>query len=271
MSLAIFFHKIARRFAFYVNLVVGKYETSYNLLRIVLNKRKNGQVAPQVRYVNFLAVSNPIYLQALRTAVISLIFFNPHVRPIFHLDSEMKVAIQKKRWFSFIKDRIELREVSSTDWRMTKLKIIADLSGTHDLFCDADIRFNDLIPSFEGIQVLVNEGPKLQDFPYKPILQSLFIRKICDPTELTFMLNTSIFSWGGIEITESEKFLLFEYFKFIDHELRDSAKRRVSEQVAISLLIQSSGYRWNAWKATDDMMDGKIVESTYTGNTGVTF
>ena len=246
----------------HINLVYFK------LILARINRRK---AEPRDLRIHFLIVEKEIYAKALRTAVVSLLHHNPNVHITFHLDGKIKEILNKKIWTRLIGKDFKYSNVEGSDWRLSKLFIIVGISGTRDIFCDADLRFHSPIPKLDGIQFFVNEGPKLKEYPYKDFHQTFCSKEQVSVANSAQMLNTSIFTWGGLEINAEERELLFRAFRFFDAALEKSGKSRLSEQIALSFLAQARNFHWTTWKESDYWMDGKFIDSTYTGNSGITF
>jgi hypothetical protein len=93
------------------------------------------------------------------------------------------------------------------------------------------------------------------------------------------MKNTSIFSFGGIELTNSEidqiRITMREYLEIVDSDvvgkLDKIAIQRVMEQYALSLCSETWSTKATFVKKSDRPLDGGIVESCYFGATGGTF
>jgi len=241
-----------------------------NILRITAilwsKKSKNSRlVASNFRY---LVINNFLYQQAFVTSYISLLRHADGLKVCAYVDEAISRSLKRESILLPIKKSLELIQITESDWRKAKLEIILDMGGTHDVFVDADTQFHEAPPQIHGVQVLVNEGNKLTSSPYRSVLQEILG---VQSKKVIYMLNTSIFSWGGILISDEDKNQIRRIFIALDSKLENIGKTRLAEQLALSAFVQLNELTFHAWKLTDGLMDGILVDSTYLGNTGRVF
>jgi hypothetical protein len=93
------------------------------------------------------------------------------------------------------------------------------------------------------------------------------------------MKNTSFFYWGNHNPKPEYKDLIHEMMEEISKVTMNpdnptefnSSTKRISEQIALSLLVESTAEEIEFLKQSDGYKDGSFVESSYFGATGSSF
>ena len=211
-----------------------------------------------------------------RTCVSSFLYFNPDYRVIIHCDAFVAPYAIREFEKSKFRDRIEIStdQTDATKWQELKLNLIVSLKETHDIFMDADLRWNGQLKQRRAITFLTCEYEMNQKSPARQIVKKLGIAN-----ENPKMYNVSLFSFGGVSLSKAQENELFSTYKGFDDLLHQSdiglldkqVFNRLSEQFTLSVHAPRWGAPIEALKSTDSPRDGGIVESTYFGVTGDTF
>jgi hypothetical protein len=226
---------------------------------------------------NLLVVKKPIYAQLARLCAESFLFYNPKCKVIINVDEATELAVTKAFRKVGIKRNIEIRNVGENEdsWQDIKLKVILDLRGSNDFFMDADLRWNGPLTQLNSLTFFVNEFELKDNPPYSRLLEFSGWQSNREFT----MKNTSFLFWGNYKPTESD-------FSFINQTMdkiqdfcdqgvisqEDAVSiKRISEQIALSALVDVRNLEVNFLKKVDGYRDGSFVESSYFGATGSAF
>jgi hypothetical protein len=239
-----------------------------------LKPTKDSEVALEA---HLLVVKDTNYASVAKVCVESFLYYHPQSLVVIHVDSftvdgvstELKKVISRGKVKTVLVDKEELT------WQELKLNLILELGNATRFFMDADLRWNGLIPSMSNITLFVDEFKFRDNLFYAPLCQSSYFQRYMDYT----MKNTSFFYWGNHKPKA-------HYYAFI-HEIMDevmkitgnpenpeefnSRTRRISEQIALSLLVESTRETVDFLKQSAVYKDGSFVESSYFGATGTTF
>jgi hypothetical protein len=140
---------------------------------------------------------------------------------------------------------------------------------------DADLKWNGPIPPIQNITLFVDEFKfKNNDF-YSPLFTNKFFERYIECS----MKNTSFFYWDDHDPKAEYKTLIHEIMGEISKSTANpdnstefnSSTRRISEQIALSLLVEATGEKVEFLKQSDGYKDGSFVESSYFGATGSFF
>lgn len=226
---------------------------------------------------NLLLVKQPIYAQLARVCVESFLYFNPKCKIVIHVDSVTESIVSRTLKKISVNKGIEIRNVGGEDksWQEIKLRIILEMKNPNEFFMDADLRWNGPIPQLIGTTFFVNEF-KLKDDPV--YLKLLEFSRWESEYEFT-MKNTSFIYWGDYKPAYGDKIFIDKAMKTVQEacikgiipQENQSAIMRISEQIALSILVDVKHLNVNFLKEIDGYRDGSFVESSYFGATGSSF
>lgn len=236
---------------------------------------KNANFDPMTAHL--LVVKNPMYAKLAQTCIESFLHFHPNAKVVVHCDqSTWRSTYWQLGFLRFKrKGRIYIeKSFENPEWQKSKLDLILSLQGTEDMFFDCDLRWNGTLSSKpnQALLYFVEEKP-IETYP--EIVSSL----PPDFSRFAFavMKNTSVFSWSGIEISETTR----KQFEDLWHNINDyfafSSKKqtsnhsRLSEQVALSILPNLLEIPYMFLKEDDGQFDGSVCESSYFGASGGRF
>ena len=140
---------------------------------------------------------------------------------------------------------------------------------------DADLKWNNPMPRIQNITLFVDEFKFNSNEFYSPLFKSDSFKRYFECS----MKNTSFFYWGEHNPKAEYKDLIHEIMGEISNVTANpdnptefnSSTRRISEQIALSLLVELTGEKINFLKQSDGYKDGSFVESSYFGATGSFF
>ena len=264
--------KIVKRF---LESVIVRVKRRFNSFRYLYFKpTTRSEVALEA---HLLVVKDTKYASVAKVCVESFLHYHPQSLVVIHVDSFTvdDVSRELNRVISRGKVKTVLVDKEELTWQDLKLNLILEIGNVTQFFMDADLRWNGLIPPISNITLFVDEF-KFRDDPfYAPLFQSGYFRKYINYT----MKNTSFFYWG---YHKPEK----QYDAFI-REIMDevmkitgnpdnpgefnSRTRRISEQIALSILVESTRETVDFLKQSAVYKDGSFVESSYFGATGTSF
>ena len=235
-------------------------------------------LASNVTYeANLLVVKKDIYAPIAKVCVESFLYYNPKSSVTIHVDNVTKEAVCRKLRRLIKRGRVvvKLTEHQEQSWQDSKLDLILSISDQKKFFMDADLKWNGPIPQISEITLFVDEFK----FRENPFYARLFEGAWFSEYSETSMKNTSFFYWGGYTPTPQDK---SEIERIMDNiiDLTSDIKHdpdfnqstlRISEQIALSLLVEKTGKRVEFLKKSDGFKDGSFVESSYFGATGASF
>jgi hypothetical protein len=226
---------------------------------------------------HLLLVKNEIYAQIAKVCVESFLFYNPNSKVVIHVDNETNAATQRALKKSISKKKVSILQIESetAPWQDSKLNLILSLGNPQKFFMDADLKWNGPIGSLNGITLFVNEFAFEENTFYEPITRSNWYSEFSNST----MKNTSFFYWGNYEPSVDDKKQiesLMNKIKLITNDYANSSDfnfstKRISEQIALSLLVEKLNRTVYFLKDADGFKDGSFVESSYFGATGASF
>jgi hypothetical protein len=232
--------------------------------------------------IHLLVVKQEKYVPISRICVISFLYFHPNSEVFLHADRHTLPLLKKwklrKKHANSIKF-IEIMDSENKTWQDLKLQLIYQLSGTSDIFIDADLKWNGPLEEFmlkDRYVYFFVEEYKLTENP--TFMKMLSQQEFSDYRDSS-MWNTSFVCLSGFTIrTEQieEVNLLQEQIlsysrKFIENKTEVNSVIRISEQLAISLAASKWEKKIKALKAKDGYKDGSFLESSYFGATGTHF
>ena len=234
------------------------------------------KIKTKSRIAHILVTKKIEYADLARVCVESFLSHNPEFEVIIHTDKESLQRLQNK--FRITKHLTRLRVVcdqsESESWQEQKLNLILELSGSSDVFMDADLRWNGQLPKIDTITFFVREFEMKEKSPFREILRTPEFNKYPD----TFMKNLSFFSFSGTKspIASSATKALWNSYKDLCRSgivgADDIEKiERVSEQFIMSLVMCNNKTTVSYLKSSDSIKDGDFVESCYYGATGGIF
>lgn len=226
---------------------------------------------------NLLVVKKPIYAELAKLCAESFLFFNPKCKIIINVDSATEKAVSKAFRSLAKKRNVEIKKIGrdKDSWQDIKLGVILESREENEFFMDADLRWNGPIPHLAGVTFFVNEF-KLKTKPtYSKLVESSGWLSNEDFT----MKNTSFLYWGDYKPADSDKAFISQAMNKIQELCNtgvippeDAASiGRISEQIALSVLVDVRNLQVNFLKAIDGYRDGSFVESSYFGATGSAF
>jgi hypothetical protein len=227
---------------------------------------------------HLLVVKNSQYSSLARVCIESFIFYHPNAVITVHCDSETYSDTKRALNGRFRKNLVQVvldQLANAATWQEQKVQLITSLNGTHDVFMDADLRWNGVIPQRKGITFFVDEFSLKEKSPYRELLSNHEFSNILNPR----MRNTSFFSFAGVRVEEVFLNSIMELQTMIENmaksdiigELDRESVLRISEQLALSLAVESWKEEIFLLKSSDGHMDGQFVESSYYGATGISF
>lgn len=226
---------------------------------------------------NLLVVKKDIYAPIAKVCVESFLHYNPKSTVTVHVDDVTKDAVCRKlkRLMKRGLVEVKLSEHQEQSWQDSKLELILSLSDPKKFFMDADLKWNGPIPRISEVTLFVDEFKFLENPFYAPLLESAWFSEFSE----TSMKNTSFFYWGSYTPTpqdraEIERIMsnIIELTSDIKHGADfNQSTHRISEQIALSLLVEKIGKRVGFLKESDGFKDGSFVESSYFGATGASF
>ena len=227
---------------------------------------------------HILVIINDDYARIAKICVESFLHFNPNCKVILHCDSATLPNTQKLFQKSIKRRNIEFRLIDQPAlqlWQVTKLNLILSMNGTSDIFMDADLRWNGPLPAVECFTYFVREFEMKDKSPFRELLSVGFKEDFPD----TYMKNVSFISFANdhlpIEALNLAGFYSQKYLKLVNSnlvgELDKASVSRMVEQVVLSLLVPKYLKHIAYLKTSDQIMDGRFVESSYFGATGARF
>ena len=232
------------------------------------------EVYPPQHTVHILIVGSKDYVLLAETCIWSFLRYHPSTQFRLHVGEDL-IPYVKRRLKSLVSINVaEIIQVESAlkDWQALKLQIILNMSGSTDLFMDADLRWNDKLPVLSKVTAYLIEFEMIEPFLPSQICE-LFQRRY--PGK---MVNLSFFTFSGISISEKAQNKIIALQKQISllsfHEelsVQEREKCRMSEQIALSVGLNLQSLKINSLKLFDSRNDGQFVESCYFGATGLTF
>jgi uncharacterized protein involved in tolerance to divalent cations len=140
---------------------------------------------------------------------------------------------------------------------------------------DADLRWNGILKEMREITFFVKEF----DFNSQPKYQTFLGHVFTDRCPLGSMKNTSFFTWNGKNITDEKITQIFQAYRkllkgsevFMTEPEDQNGMKRISEQLALSIVSEWWGHQIDYLKEIDGFRDGEFVESSYFGATGSEF
>lgn len=226
---------------------------------------------------NLLVVKRPIYAQLAKICAESFLFYNPKCSVVINVDSSTETAVFEAFRKVSKRRKIEIRNIGKHEdsWQKIKLSVIFNMQNTNEFFMDADLRWNGPMPTLKGITFFVNEF-NLEDNP--------IYWKLCEFSgwksnkEFT-MKNTSFLFWGDYKPIDTDLLFINQAMDKIQQLCNlgtippeDSVSiNRISEQIALSVLVDVKNQQVNFLKLVDGYRDGSFVESSYFGATGSAF
>jgi hypothetical protein len=239
-----------------------------------LPKSKAGQ---REYLANLLVVKKPVYAGIAKICVESFVHFNPSCNVIVHVDSNTHKEVSRKlrKLIKRGKVSLHLLEDQDSSWQELKLNLALNMKNINEFFMDADLRWNGQIPNLDNPKFFVEEFLFQNREPYLSLTNS----KNWEFGQNLSMKNTSFIYWGlshpDVEyqrIVERIMVILQQYCSEASMELIEKESfMRISEQVALSVLVDYLKIPITFLKEVDGYRDGSFVESSYFGATGSVF
>ena len=226
---------------------------------------------------HLLIAKNPVYARIALICILSFLHFNERAKIVLHCDNstqnEMEKLVKNRRRRAQIKIIDDLDPEAT--WQISKLKLILSLSGTNNIFMDADLRWNGVLKPPKGLSFFVPEFQLSKKSPFRQLLENIPFP--VSPKSL--MKNTSFVGFSGLVLTEhaiSDVLRLYDGFNQILEisnlgEMDIQLLTRLSEQIILIVLADGWATEIYYLKQTDSHKDGQFVESSYFGATGAVF
>jgi len=225
--------------------------------------------------IHLLVVKNPSYSHVAQVCIESWFHFHPNTKVFVHADSLTEKSLRKslKRVAKRRSLEILIDQDLSLTWQEQKVNLIVQLSGTKDIFIDADLKWNGPMPIKKGVCFFVEEFT----FDSNPLYNYIFSKMNLDSQMKNSMKNTSFFTWGGEHINAGMSEELTEFMSRFHmqitslglSEIQNQEVSRIVEQLGLSLMFDREDCDF--LKAKDTQFDGSFVESSYFGATGTRF
>ena len=226
---------------------------------------------------HLLVVKKSIYASVAKVCVESFLHYHPRSQVVIHADSSTvdEVSRELRKVISRGKLKVLLVDHEELSWQDLKLNLILELGSPLRFFMDADLRWNGPMPPISNITLFVNEFKFRDDSFYEPLFKYGYFQKYIDYT----MKNTSFFYWGNHKPKKNYNAFIHEMMDEVlkitgnpdNPEEFNSRTRRISEQIALSLLVESTREKVDFLKKSAVYKDGSFVESSYFGATGSSF
>lgn len=226
---------------------------------------------------HLLVVKKNIYAPIAKICIESFLHFHPRSWVVVHVDSITADDVSKKLKRAIARGKVKILRIDNENlpWQELKLGLILALGDEQKFFMDADLKWNGPMPSISNITLFVNEFKFRHNPFYSPLFDNKYFERYFDFS----MKNTSFFYWGNHTPKKNYEFLIHEIMNEVltatdnssNSEEFNSSTRRISEQIALSLLVESTGEEVDFLKQSDGFKDGSFVESSYFGATGSSF
>ena len=226
---------------------------------------------------HLLAVKNPDYLRIGKIAVASFLFHNPGSKVVIHCDKITKMGAENVFKYFIKKGLVDLSKVSSdTDpWQIQKMQLFKQICNLElNFYMDCDVRWNGTLELPDISTCYVREFKLKDKSPFRELISTL---QVVEP-EVEMLNSTFIYLFPGhFEVSEFNQ--IFSIYEDILHKCRSGhiadldieQIERLSEQLAFSIFMANSGRDFSALKSQDGHMDGRFLESSYFGATGIEF
>jgi len=226
---------------------------------------------------NLLVVKKPVYAGIAKICVESFLHFNPSCQVVIHVDSNTDKEVTKKlrKLIKSGKVSVHLLENQDSSWQELKLNLALSMKNISEFFMDADLRWNGPIPNLDFPKFFVEEFSFEDREPYLSLINS----KDWEFGKNLSMKNTSFIYWGlshpGAEYKQIVNRIMIFLEQYCSESSMDLIEResliRISEQVALSVLVDYLKIPITFLKEVDGYRDGSFVESSYFGATGSAF
>lgn len=264
--------KKIKRFMKWALIYTKRRVNSVRYLYLMPNKKSEVSLE-----AHLLVVKKSIYAPIAKVCIESFLYFHPNSSAVIHVDSVTLSEVSKslRKVISCGRVKIVLVENEALSWQELKLNLILGLGNSRKVFMDADLKWNSPIPPIQNITLFVEEFRfKDNDF-YSPLFRNDFFQRFIDCS----MKNTSFFYWGNHNPKAEYTSLIREIMEEIKKTAEDpnnssefnSGISRISEQIVLSFLVESTGDIIEFLKDSDGYKDGSFVESSYFGATGSSF
>ena len=256
-----------------LRITLGGFSTYFIRLRWLYLQNKSNTNSPL--RVHLLVVKKPSYSRIAQVCVESFLYYHPHSQIVIHADSITEKSLKKVMRAVGKRNDLEIliEQDEAQTWQEQKIEIIMKLSGTHDIFIDADLKWNGSMPRKSGVCFFVEEFIFKNNALYDELFRNMDLLTQVDNS----MKNTSYFSWGGEWLNPSKRLKLLEFIggfqKQVDAIGLPTMKRdeilRIVEQLGLSIMFERR--ECSFLKEKDTQFDGSFVESSYYGATGTKF
>ena len=247
----------------------------FTALRIKWNFKKSHAGGIHVT-AHILCVKNRAYVSVAIVACESFLYWNPGSTIIVHCDSSTLDELSKKfrRLVRARKVQIVSEVPNNVTWQQAKIEIICSLSGTSEIYMDADLRWNGPCPALQEPVFYVREF----ELSSREEFSGIYTQLLRNKWPMALMSNTSFVYLDRHQISKRSILDIQEIYSLLSTWLIDETPvsavtaqiHRLSEQIAVSVVLNDA-LRMGHLKQTDERADGQFVETSYFGATGLGF
>lgn len=269
----IFWLKLFRRTAQELSKV---YMRKFHSLKYLYLRNKTPNIIEHSAHL--LVVKNKKYAHLAKICAESFIFNNPKSKVTIHCDEKTYEEANEQLAVLISRHKAEVildQVFQDKSWQVQKLNLILSLCGTEEIFMDADLKWNDQLDYLTHLTFFYEEFALEDSKFFSTVLKNLF------PEIESFgtMKNTSFFTWKNFVLTDSQKVEVLDYNHKITKYAQELGSKneqsaeleRISEQLVLSFVSEYWKVKIKFLKDSDDIFDGKFVESSYFGATGGEF
>jgi hypothetical protein len=249
-----------------------RYHTRKSLEKVLQKASALKDVEPHDRTVHIICVRKMDYLKAGARCANSIWFHNPEVKIKFHIDEILSLHDSYlKRKLNRLDRATIVVENNFRNWQELKLRVILSELQENDYFCDADIYWNAPLPIEDESYYFASEPAQLCREPYYSALRAAGLHV----GQNSFMANSSFIKFGkgldrAVFANEVNGYFNSIQSAYLHGKVEKSVAKkiiRLSEQIALSVAINSRSEVFRALKKSDSPMDRGIAESYYLGTT----
>jgi len=266
--------KISRSIVIGIRSISNFFKNHWLIYKYRVGISPNNENVEQLAHV--LIVKNLAYVEISTFSILSFLFYNKKSKVVIHCDEICFEKIQEKYSIQITMGRVELKkDMSDSDWQLSKLKIFKDLASEAHCMFDVDTRWNGKLELESSVSYVSHfEFPFIEKSPWRWLIMSYL--KL-DDGEKFVMLNTSFIRKSDL-IRDSDSFLdeIFESL-FNISDCTEIGRGdlpgviRIAEQVAISIYLQHKNLTVKALVGDGRPRSGMLLETTYFGATGNKF
>lgn len=253
-----------RRFVKGVLSALAKIDRFYRTIKWKYLRPKNK--SSDVLNVHFLLVKDTKYVSVIKICLDSFLYWHPAAKITIHVDSITKSQVEKELLTRRKRSNIEIKmdmDFPESSWQNLKLRLLACLNGTFDIYLDTDMRWNGTMPECNSVTFFTTEFTLKDMTLYLVLLTHLQNGKYMAAK----MRNTSFFTFWGFKIDEDSlkdiEELHNQIISLVKSDNFGSKDRphllRIAEQLAISIASEDWGTQISQLKDIDIWKDGSLL------------